>query len=156
MALINKETKYKAPEWSKIPEHKFKLNVLKNGQNLETIPLHEKPFYILGRSKNDSDIYLTHPSLSRQHCVIQHKSGHLVYLFDLSSSNKTFLNKKPLKPFEYTKMSVGDFFQLGSSTRYYFLDGPNDLMPSETNDGLDYALQLTQKTQKTKKTNNFF
>jgi len=64
-------------------------------------------------------------TVSRFHCVLQHKDDGEVFLYDLDSVYGTFINKKPIPKKAYTKLSVGDTFVLGKSKRMFILNGPN-------------------------------
>lgn len=71
-----------------------------------------------------SFIPVDHPTCSRQHAVIQFrlKRGEAVpYLMDLNSTNKTFLNKKPVEAGRYMELRHQDVMKLGQSSREYVL-----------------------------------
>lgn len=55
---------YQEPSWGGVPGHPYSLEVIKNGSQVETIPLRDKTFFVVGRLAN-CDIVLEHPSLSR-------------------------------------------------------------------------------------------
>ena len=76
----------------------FWLEMMKGGQIIEERRLSEKSHFIFGRSER-WDFFLEHPSISRQHAVIQFSAeGGPPTLYDCSSVHGTFLNKKRLKP----------------------------------------------------------
>ena len=83
--------------------------------------------YIVGRSKERSDIWLQHLSISRQHAVIAHGKQDQIYLMDLGSAQGTFLNDNEIVPKEPQKLADGDRIKFGASTRtYVFHNAIND------------------------------
>ncbi|KRT80012.1 hypothetical protein AMK59_6439 [Oryctes borbonicus] len=141
---------YKEPAWSGLPMlegRHYKLEVLKLGSIIETIDLMKKPYWVFGRL-NKCDILMTHPSISRYHAILQYRSEESddepkgFYLYDLSSTYGTFLNKNKLKPRTYIKMYVGHLLRLGLSTRSYILTGPENDTEEES------ALTITEMKQR--------
>ena len=57
-----------------------------------TIPLDTQPHYLFGRHPG-ADVTLEHPSISRQHAVIQFSQDGLVFVFDLGSTHGCKVNK---------------------------------------------------------------
>jgi hypothetical protein len=55
---------YQEPSWGGIPGLPYSLEIIKNGSVVETHPLRDKSFFVVGRLAN-CDIVLEHPSLSR-------------------------------------------------------------------------------------------
>ena len=55
---------YQEPSWGGLPAQRYAVEVIKNGSVLETHPLQDKSFFVVGRLAN-CDIVLEHPSLSR-------------------------------------------------------------------------------------------
>jgi pSer/pThr/pTyr-binding forkhead associated (FHA) protein len=84
-----------------------------------------------GRQADAVDIPLDHPSASRQHAVIQHRSGGLVYVFDLGSTHGTFVNKKRISAHVHVPLHIGDVVKFGESSRLFILNGPEELRPPE-------------------------
>ena len=101
---------YSIPVWSAMPTVDYGFDVIKKGCLVETINIHQQPFYligidcfyaviVLGRNADVCDIVPEHPSLSRIHAVIQHgKEGRLEVL-DFKSTHGTFLNGNQIKAF---------------------------------------------------------
>ncbi|GJQ69064.1 hypothetical protein Trydic_g6228 [Trypoxylus dichotomus] len=125
---------YKEPAWSGLPVSEgkhYKLEVLKLGSIIETIDLMGKPYWVFGRL-NNCDVSMAHPTISRYHAILQYRSIESddepkgFYLYDLSSTHGTFLNKNKLKPRTYVKMYVGHLLKLGLSSRSYLLTGPEN------------------------------
>jgi len=69
---------------------------------------------------------LEHPSISRQHAVIQFRETGECYIYDLGSTHGTFVNKTPIQPRSHRPIHVGDVLKFGQSTRLYILCGPED------------------------------
>ncbi len=55
---------YQEPSWGGVPAQPYGVEVIKNGTVVETIPLRDKSFFVIGRLAT-CDIVLEHPSLSR-------------------------------------------------------------------------------------------
>ena len=71
------------------------------------------------------DIEIEHPSASRYHAVVQFKEN-CPFIYDLSSSHGTFLNKSLIEPRKYIRLHVGDMLTFGASSRIYVLQGPQE------------------------------
>ncbi len=70
------------------------MEVMKNGQIIETRDLSGKSHYTFGRSPG-CDFLLEHPSASRLHAMVQFRgSDDAAFLYDAGSAHGTFLNKK--------------------------------------------------------------
>eukprot|EP01119_Soliformovum_irregulare_P001080 TRINITY_DN10809_c0_g1_i2.p1 TRINITY_DN10809_c0_g1~~TRINITY_DN10809_c0_g1_i2.p1 ORF type:complete len:502 (-),score=124.38 TRINITY_DN10809_c0_g1_i2:24-1529(-) len=147
---------YNPPVWSAKPPYEYKLDVLKNGTIIETIQIHDKGYYLIGRLPPEvADISMEHQSISRQHAIIQHRENGEVYLYDLGSTHGTLINKKKVKPKAYTKLNVGDVIRFGESTRLYVLEGPDTLRPAEASRtapkpsavSKDFIAEFTKKSE---------
>ncbi|CAB3257469.1 unnamed protein product [Arctia plantaginis] len=123
---------YKEPKWSGLcPDgSEYALEVIKSGMIIEKIELSKKAYYVFGRLAN-CDVIMSHPTISRHHCILQYKAFAEEneppcgwYLHDLGSTHGTFLNKARLKPNHYTRIRVGHQIKFGNSTRTYILLGP--------------------------------
>jgi smad nuclear-interacting protein 1 len=88
--------------------------------------------YLFGREKKVADILVEHPSLSKQHAVLQYRAlpdkrdpqqkvKCKPYLMDLGSANGTFINGERLEEARYYELRTGDVITLGASTREYIL-----------------------------------
>ncbi len=65
----------------------------------------EKEFFMFGRNKElEKDFILEHESCSRQHCIVQHREGGKIYLYDMGSTHGSFWNKKQIKPKTYVPL----------------------------------------------------
>ena len=79
-----------------------------------------KSITTVGRSARLSDIYIQHPSISKSHFQII-KEDDKLYIIDLKSTNKTYLNEEELIP--YKKMLVKNNDQIRSgSVIFKFLE----------------------------------
>ena len=128
--------RYETPAWSSKPTIKYYLEVLKNGTIIETINFPtEDQFVVIGRNEElcTKNFVFEHPSLSRQHAIIQHRDNGRIYLYDLGSTHKTFWNKEEIKPFHYIPLRCGDLLKFGESTRQYIIssDDQHALVLSE-------------------------
>jgi hypothetical protein len=128
---ISFEIGYIVPFWSSKPNHKYSLDIWREGVIVDNIDISKKEYYLIGRNKNLCDVYLNNMTVSRIHCVIQHKDDGGVYLYDLDSVYGTFINKRPIAKKSYVKLNVGDTFKLGQSNRMFILNGPEELQSQE-------------------------
>ena len=115
---------YTPPPWSAAPGVAYSLEVVREGVVIETVDISQKPFYVVGRDPSTADIVLPHPSVSRAHAIIQHRESGEVYLFDNGSTHGSKLNRKPLPPHQYVRLSVGAVVRVGTGTRTLMLMGP--------------------------------
>ncbi|CAH0487888.1 unnamed protein product [Peronospora farinosa] len=113
---------FQVPKWAMPPtrrNYRAQLQVDKGGKCKEQISIGSQSCYILGRSKELSDIWVQHFSISRQHAVIAHDKEEQIFLMDLGSAQGTFLNDKEIVPNERQKLTDGDRIKFGASTRTY-------------------------------------
>ena len=126
---------YQPPVWSAVPQVSstpFSFEVIKDGVVVSTMDLSERPYYILGRHKSTAHLVLEHPSISRQHVIVQHRDSGEVYLYDPGSTHGTFCNKARIPTREHVICPVGSTLKLGQSTRLLCLLGPtSENMTSE-------------------------
>ncbi|CAG12456.1 unnamed protein product [Tetraodon nigroviridis] len=126
--------KYTEPPWGgKAPDVSYSLEILKNGTIVDTVPLAQRSFYVVGRLPV-CDVSLEHPSISRYHAVIQYRSqagdsesageDTGFYLHDLGSTHGTVVNKNKIPPKTYIRLRVGHVLKFGGSTRLFILQGP--------------------------------
>ncbi|KAL3823727.1 hypothetical protein ACHAXA_004820 [Cyclostephanos tholiformis] len=102
---------------------------------IDTYHISRQSSYLFGRERKVADIPVDHPSLSKQHAVLQYRAlpskeernggpPKLLcrpYLMDLESTNGTFVNGVRLCPARYYELRRGDVITLGASTREYVL-----------------------------------
>jgi pSer/pThr/pTyr-binding forkhead associated (FHA) protein len=125
------EIGYIVPFWSSKPLHKYSLDVWRDGIIQDTIDISQKEYYLIGRNKDISDIYINNMTVSRAHCVIQHKDDGEIFLYDLDSGYGTHVNQKKIATKAYVKLNVGDTFKIGLSSQMFILNGPSTLLPDE-------------------------
>ena len=103
---------YKEPKWSGVPSEAYCFEVLKSGQILESIDLSTKSFYVFGRLST-CDISMTNTTVSGYHAILQYRSEESesnpigFYVYDLGSTQGTFLNKNRIKSNMYVRVQVG-------------------------------------------------
>ncbi|KAF2968190.1 hypothetical protein GQX73_g5367 [Xylaria multiplex] len=115
------------------PKDQWKLFVFKGEDIIDTIPLSNRSCWLVGRDTVVVDMLAEHPSVSKQHAVIQFryiekrneygdKLGKVKpYLIDLESANGTSLNSKKVPQSRYLELREKDMIQFGQSTREYVL-----------------------------------
>jgi smad nuclear-interacting protein 1 len=127
--------KYHEPAEARKPPAKdvWNLYVFKGKDILETIELSSRSCWLVGRELAVVDMAAEHPSISKQHAVIQFrfidkrnefgdKLGKVrPYLIDLESANGTLLNKDEVPSSRYFELRDKDMIQFGHSTREYVL-----------------------------------
>ena len=117
---------YEPPSWAAEPASAFSLEVIKDGCVLETVDVSARSHYILGRAPQTADIVVAHPSVSRQHAVLQHSETGEVFLMDLDSTHGTQINRKALTARSYVALRIGASVRLGQSSRVLTLMGDAD------------------------------
>ncbi|KAI0205971.1 SMAD/FHA domain-containing protein [Astrocystis sublimbata] len=115
------------------PKDQWKLFVFKGEDVVDTVPLSNRSCWLVGRDMAVVDMAAEHPSVSKQHAVIQFryiekrneygdKLGKVKpYLLDLESANGTSLNSKAVPQSRYLELREKDMIQFGQSTREYVL-----------------------------------
>lgn len=115
------------------PKDQWKLFVFKGDEILDTVPLSDRSCWLIGREVAVVDLVAEHPSISKQHAVIQFrhlekrneygdKIGKVKpYLIDLESANGTMLNSKKVPDSRYLEVKDKDLIQFGQSSREYVL-----------------------------------
>ncbi|XP_078133169.1 kanadaptin isoform X1 [Sander vitreus] len=146
---------YTEPPWggvaSDIP---YALEILKNGTIVDTVPLAQKSYFVVGRLPV-CDVSLEHPSISRYHAIIQYRrqagGGESVgeergfYVHDLGSTHGTVVNKNKIPPKTYIRLRVGHVLKFGGSTRLFILQGP------EFDEEEESELTVTELREKSRK-----
>jgi len=127
--------KYHEPPEARKPAPKdvWKLFVFKGDEIIDTVPLSQRSCWLVGRESAVVDMIAEHPSISKQHAVIQFrylekrnefgdKIGKVKpYLIDLDSANGTLLNSKKVPESRYLELIDKDLIQFGQSTREYVI-----------------------------------
>lgn len=115
------------------PRDQWRLFVFKGGDIVDTIDLGARSCWLVGREMAVVDLPAEHPSISKQHAVIQFrytekrnefgdKIGKVKpYLIDLESANGTVLNDERVPDSRYLELRDKDMIQFGHSTREYVI-----------------------------------
>ena len=115
------------------PKDQWKLFVFKGPDIVDTIDLNGRTCWLVGREMAVVDLPAEHPSISKQHAVIQFRHtekrnefGDRIgkvkpYLIDLESANGTKLNSDKVPDSRYLELRDKDMIQFGQSTREYVL-----------------------------------
>ncbi|KAG6000668.1 hypothetical protein E4U21_005251 [Claviceps maximensis] len=115
------------------PRDQWKLFVFKGADIVDTIELGLRSCWLIGRERAVVDLPAEHPSISKQHAVIQFrytekrneygdKIGRVKpYLIDLESANGTILNHDKIPDSRYLELRDKDMVQFGHSTREYVI-----------------------------------
>jgi smad nuclear-interacting protein 1 len=65
--------KYSEPLEARPPALRYRLYVFKGTEQLDVLHIHRQSSYLIGRERTVADIPADHPSLSKQHAVIQYR-----------------------------------------------------------------------------------
>ncbi|PTB61976.1 SMAD/FHA domain-containing protein [Trichoderma citrinoviride] len=113
------------------PRDQWKLFVFKGKEIVDTIELSARSCWLVGRELAVVDLAAEHPSISKQHAVIQFrytekrnefgdKIGRVKpYLIDLQSANGTKLNDEKVPESRYLELRDKDILMFGHSSREY-------------------------------------
>jgi smad nuclear-interacting protein 1 len=124
------ELKFQEPPEARTPNTQWRLYVFKDDKQIDTLHIAKQSAYLIGRNEDIADIFVSHPSISSQHAVIQYRAvpnkdtGKLScqpYLLDLESTNGSFINGVQIESARYYQLKKGDVIKFGSSTREYVL-----------------------------------
>eukprot|EP00914_Ancora_sagittata_P008183 GHVO01016114.1.p1 GENE.GHVO01016114.1~~GHVO01016114.1.p1 ORF type:complete len:194 (-),score=28.58 GHVO01016114.1:96-677(-) len=123
--------KYSKPVESRLPESRWRMYVFKKDADeaATTIPLHRKEWYLFGKDSRVCDIPMIHPTISKQHAVLQyrHKNADTrPYLLDLESTNGTYINGEKIDQAVYVELRSEDRVKFGKSTREYVILNETD------------------------------
>lgn len=139
VAGTNTVLKYHEPPEARKPPTKeaWRMYVFKGKDLVDTIYLHQKSAWLIGRDEKVTDLHLEHPTISKQHAVIQFrhrtttneygdKSNKVKpYLIDLDSTKGTTLNGKKLEGSRYMELLDQDVVTFGGSEREYVMMLPS-------------------------------
>ncbi|OAA77353.1 Forkhead-associated (FHA) domain protein [Akanthomyces lecanii RCEF 1005] len=113
------------------PRDQWKLYIFKGDDIVDTVDLSSRSCWLIGREMSVVDLAAEHPSISKQHAVIQfryterrNEFGDKIgkvrpYLIDLESANGTMLNSGRIQDSRYLELRDKDMVQFGQSTREY-------------------------------------
>ncbi|KAK1978392.1 SMAD/FHA domain-containing protein [Colletotrichum cereale] len=127
--------KYHEPAEARKPpaRDQWRLFVFKGADIVDTVELNARSCWLVGREAAVVDLAAEHPSISKQHAVIQFRHvekrnefGDRIgkvkpYLIDLESANGTVLNGDKVADSRYYELRDKDMIKLGHSTREYVL-----------------------------------
>lgn len=65
--------KYNEPEDAKMPTEHWRLYAFKGKKSLSVLHIHRQSGFLIGRDRNIADIPMDHPSISKQHAVLQYR-----------------------------------------------------------------------------------
>jgi len=115
---------FKEPDWTAEPQHTdARLEVFKNDEKIDSVPLGAKKYTVFGRSEEVCDVVLDHTSISRKHAAIVHHNSGKIYLIDLQSGNGTFIDDVKVKPHTPISLKEGTMIRFGASSRMYIAAG---------------------------------
>ncbi|CAI2724521.1 unnamed protein product [Schistosoma spindalis] len=124
--------KYNEPEDARKPTTHWRLYAFKGNKTLSVLHIHRQSGFLIGRDRKIADIPMDHPSISKQHAVLQYRlvRGLIrLYIIDLESANGTYLNNNRIESRRYYELLEKDVIKFGFSTREYVV------MTSETDMG---------------------
>ncbi|KAF9221634.1 SMAD/FHA domain-containing protein [Gyrodon lividus] len=125
--------KYNEPPEARKPTLGWRLYVFKGSEQLELLHIHRQSAYLIGRDRTVVDIFIEHPSSSKQHAVIQHRQVQQKdefggskpvtkpFIIDLESTNGTHVNDEPIPTTRFYELRAGDVVKFGLSNREYVL-----------------------------------
>jgi len=119
-------SKYSPPSDACNPAGDWRLFVFDGDDCIETLYLHRKSHFLLGRDEELTDIPLSHSSCSKEHAALQYKAAKpagvaRLYVIDLESTNGTRLNHSRVVPAHFIELKDGDVLNFGESPRDYVL-----------------------------------
>lgn len=89
----------------------FELRESEEKRRSDTLSLKGKKSVVIGRDPNSCDMVISHPSVSRRHCIITYEDGGY-YIEDNGSTNGVILNGSPLEVkcrlFDMDKITIAD------------------------------------------------
>ena len=121
------------------PNRRWRLYVYKGKEEVALLHLHRQSHYLVGKDRRVCTLPADHPSISKQHAVLQYRRKHgsgagmggmggmggmeaaVLYVIDLSSTNGTCLNGTRIDPQRYYELRSQDVLTFGASTREYVL-----------------------------------
>ena len=120
--------KYHPPSDSALPSLHYRLYAFSpTGGPPSVLHLHRQATYAVGRDGAVNDLIITHPSVSKQHAVVQYRrvkgsGGEVVpYLMDLGSVNGSFLNGQRVEGARFVELRERDVLTFGTCGKDYVL-----------------------------------
>jgi len=129
--------KFSEPGDAKVPKKdKWRIYPFKGKEALDVLYLQTQSCYLFGKDRHVCDVTMDHPSISKQHAVIQFRHVQIQdaetvdglikrqtkpYVMDLESTNGTMLNGTKIDAARYIELKEKDILKFGFSTREYVL-----------------------------------
>jgi len=125
--------KYVEPPEARIPKKHWRFHPFKGDVPMPILHIHRQSAYLLGRDRRICDMPVDHPSISKQHCVLQYRlvpykrpdgiAGRRIspYVIDLGSANGTYVNNQRIEAQRYVELLEKDVIKFGFSSRDYVL-----------------------------------
>lgn len=128
--------KFTEPFEAAKPDKNWRFYVYRGEGLIETLHVHRRSCFLVGRDDRVADIPTLHPTCSLQHAVLQFRTvekkeildGERVvvsyikpYIMDLQSTHGTFLNGTRIEDSRYYELLEGDVLKFGGSSREYVL-----------------------------------
>lgn len=144
---------YFPPSWSSKPKKKYSIDVWKEGTIVKNISLDDKEYYVIGRNNEVCDITLAHPTVSRVHCVLQHRDNGYLFIYDLKTAYGTYVNKNKIETQTYIKLNPGETFKMANSTKMFIVNCSEEEDEIENNtqqssENISDTLRLLQQSTK--------
>ncbi|XP_063622150.1 smad nuclear-interacting protein 1 isoform X1 [Cydia splendana] len=151
--------KYAEPDDAKQPKRRWRFYPFKGDKALPILYIHRQSCFLIGRDKKVVDIALEHPSISKQHAVLQYRctpftrpdgtQGRRVrpYVIDLDSANGTFVNNKKVEARRYVELLERDVVKFGFSAREYVLLHENSKDDAQDDDNQEPAAAVATTDQ---------
>jgi smad nuclear-interacting protein 1 len=128
---------HEPPEARKPPaDEQWRMYIFKGKDMLDTVHIYQRSCWLMGRDQAVADLHVEHPSISKQHSVIQFRympkkneygerlNSVKPYLIDLESANGTTLNDEKIEGGRFVELRDGDVVKFGDSVREYVLMKP--------------------------------
>lgn len=127
--------KYHEPAEARKPpsDEQWRMFIFKGKDMLDTVHLYQRSCWLMGREQAVVDLLVEHPSISKQHAVIQFRyhskrneygekfDSVKPYLIDLESANATRLNGEKIAASRFVELQDGDVIGFGDSVREYVM-----------------------------------
>ena len=82
-----------------------------------------KGHHIFGRESSQVSIYIPNNTLSRKHLELKYVSSEKIEVQDLGSTNGSFLNNEPMKPYQFYTLQNNDIVRMGDIVFKYVASG---------------------------------
>ncbi|CAM9185881.1 unnamed protein product, partial [Phaeothamnion confervicola] len=96
-----------------------RLEVVKDGEVVESFDVGSRPVTVLGRNSRMSHIVTLHQSTSRRHAAVVHDGAGGVFLVDFGSQHGSRVNSKDVVAHAAQRLADGDVIALAESSRGY-------------------------------------